>query len=521
MPAVTSEASSCPVCGVASSLACAACRQVHYCSRPHQKEHWKMHKTSCRPWTVKQTDELGRYMVATRAIQPGEVILREAPLVVGPKQATGPVCLGCHRPLTFDLDRGQLTPPAISCPGCRWSLCRPDCDRPADLRPGASGAAPAYGCVTPVRCLLLRDHPEAWSSLTSLEHHLDRRRQTALYRLNAAQLAGYLTAALPADCDVTENLVLEMCGVLDTNSFEVRTAESKVRAIYASASLQNHDCRPNTRHVFDSDYVITVRATVPIAAGDVISTSYTQPLWNTAARQQHLQFSKCFTCHCERCQDPTELGTRLGSLTCTSCSGALLSTEPAAAAAAWRCDRCGRREAAPQVVARRAQLTKTVQSAERTVPGLEAAMESLDPRCSQRAEVAYALVQLYGTADGYTWKELSADQLRRKQQLCEQLLQLASCLTPGQSRFRGVLLLELCRTQRHLLASRGSSNADEWDKVEGLLKEASTILQHEPGWTEELLGEEKLLKTVHESCSQKNQPEKNQNKKKSKAKRKK
>ena len=61
---------------------------------------------------------------------------------------------------------------------------------------------------------------------------------------------------------------------------QVRTAGGRVRAVYASASLQNHDCRPNTRHVFDEDYVITVRATVPISAGDVISTSYTQPLWS-------------------------------------------------------------------------------------------------------------------------------------------------------------------------------------------------------------------------------------------------
>ena len=63
--------------------------------------------------------------------------------------------------------------------------------------------------------------PQAWSKLMSLEHHVERRRHTALYRLNAAQLAGYLSAALPADCDVTEELVLTMCGLLDTNSFEV------------------------------------------------------------------------------------------------------------------------------------------------------------------------------------------------------------------------------------------------------------------------------------------------------------
>ena len=57
-----------------------------------------------------------------------------------------------------------------------------------------------------------------------------------------------------------------------------------------------------------------------------------------------------------------------------------------------------------QVSARRSDLTRTVQTAERTVPGLEAALETLDPLCSQRAELSYALVQLYGTAPGYTWQ---------------------------------------------------------------------------------------------------------------------
>ena len=53
--------------------------------------------------------------------------------------------------------------------------------------------------------------------------------------------------------------------------------------------------------------------------------------------------------------------------------------------------------------ARREELARTVQTAERTVPGLETALQTLDPLCSQRAELSYALVQLYGTAPGYTW----------------------------------------------------------------------------------------------------------------------
>ncbi|XP_037084284.1 SET domain-containing protein SmydA-8-like [Pollicipes pollicipes] len=454
----------CPVCGVSSSMACASCQTVHYCSRDHQKQHWKKHKPACKAWRVETTPEEGRFMVATRTIQPGDIILQEPPLIVGPKQATGPVCLGCHRPLTYDTAQGQLTPPAVRCPKCGWSLCRPDCSRwhsrdecllwsrarrPFDLRPAASGASPVYGCVGPVRCLLLRNQPEAWASLSSMEHHLEE---------------------------------------------AVRIGSAKARAVYAGGLPAEHDCRPNTRHLFDDGYNITVRATVRIAAGQRITTSYTQALWNTAARRQHLLFSKCFRCRCERCLDPTELNTWLSSLSCRGCGGPLVSTEPLEAAAAWRCHRCGKKSSAEEVQERRGSMAQLTKTAERSVEGLEDVLTQLDPSCSQRAEVNYALVQLYGTASGYTWPELTEKQLERKEQLCRQLLLLADALTPGQTRFRGVLTLELCRTQRHLSVKTRSPDTVRWKEIATLLEEASTILFCEPGWLEELAREERQLK---------------------------
>ena len=42
---------------------------------------------------------LGRHLVATRPIRSGEVIFRESPLILGPKTASVPVCLGCQRNL--------------------------------------------------------------------------------------------------------------------------------------------------------------------------------------------------------------------------------------------------------------------------------------------------------------------------------------------------------------------------------------------------------------------------------------
>ena len=42
--------------------------------------------------------------------------------------------------------------------------------------------------------------------------------------------------------------------------------------------------------------------------------SYTHLLMATTERRKHLRFGKFFDCVCDRCSDPTELGTYFGAL---------------------------------------------------------------------------------------------------------------------------------------------------------------------------------------------------------------
>lgn len=50
----TSENSknNCAVCCVPASSKCAACSLVVYCSKEHQKAHWKKHKNECVSYEV-------------------------------------------------------------------------------------------------------------------------------------------------------------------------------------------------------------------------------------------------------------------------------------------------------------------------------------------------------------------------------------------------------------------------------------------------------------------------------------
>ena len=47
------------------------------------------------PFRVEEDEKRGRHLIATRDIQPLELVLRDTPVVIGPATKTPPVCLEC------------------------------------------------------------------------------------------------------------------------------------------------------------------------------------------------------------------------------------------------------------------------------------------------------------------------------------------------------------------------------------------------------------------------------------------
>ena len=80
-----------------------------------------------------------------------------------------------------------------------------------------------------------------------------------------------------------------MCGILTTNAFEVRHNGSRVRGLYNFASKLAHSCVANTKRVFEDDLTVVFISTVRIPKGELLTTNYSQVLWNTMARRQHLK----------------------------------------------------------------------------------------------------------------------------------------------------------------------------------------------------------------------------------------
>lgn len=165
---------------------------------------------------------------------------------------------------------------------------------------------------------------------------------------------------------------------------------------------------------------------VDIKKNDVISLSYCQPLHATMQRRIYLKHSKCFDCMCQRCRDPTECGTFIGSLLCSRCkSGKLLPDNPFDSSSDWNCPKCDWQMSATNFQYTQSRLQFAIENIDRYAPyDFEAFLEKycyyqkrtangtddiidsnilLHERNTFVLQVKYALTQLYGNVSGFLW----------------------------------------------------------------------------------------------------------------------
>lgn len=111
-----------------------------------------------------------------------------------------------------------------------------------------------------------------------------------------------------------EQIMINICKIMDANCFETITTRNNnlisLKGLYPVASFMNHCCVPNTMHNFNEKCHMIVKASLPIRKGQEITTTYTNSIWPTTLRQNHLLTSKQFICTCNRCCDP-EVSTHL------------------------------------------------------------------------------------------------------------------------------------------------------------------------------------------------------------------
>ncbi|XP_011556296.3 SET domain-containing protein SmydA-8 [Plutella xylostella] len=520
------EIPTCEVCQKPANQTCGGCKLVFYCSRAHQKLGWREgHKLRCCAFKVQFSDTVGRHMVATRDIKQGEMILKEKPAAIGPKMASPVQCLACYKKLEPIKMEDNKTYDFYKCSSCHWPMCGPKCEK-AEVHKAEckimtdrqfkctikyeqpDKIESAYCVIAPLRVLLMKEsNPLQYENVLSLESHLDERVNTPLYTVLKANLVTFIIQVLGLHID--EETILKVASIFDTNSFEVRTPDGskRMRGIYVTAAMMNHSCTPNTRHVFLGDeYNFALIATMPIAKGELITATYTQSLWGTLDRRRHLQTTKCFYCECARCKDPTEFDTHLGNIYCSMCNGPsglnkgamLMSTNPLDEGAVWKCEKCDHTILSKQMFWGNNALKGDLNKINKLNPrGFEEFItkysQTLHPTNHLVLQAKLSLIQIYGNQKGYTLSELPDHLLKRKIDLCHELLEISDKIEPGWTRLRGTLLLDLqsamtVETKREYEAEKITKAAAQDQLMESmtLLQEATNILRVEPYMRETL-----------------------------------
>ncbi|RZB39814.1 msta, isoform B-like [Asbolus verrucosus] len=521
----------CAECQKPAELKCSACKLVSYCNKEHQKKHWKTHKLLCRPYEIISTKEVGRCLVATRDLNPGDLILSELPLVYGPRPhmvEEGPVpCPGCCK-----LIIGEESP---RCPGCDFPVCHPRCPGLKDMDKhghecfilsmrevkAINGLHDFYrqDTLLALRCLLLqKKNPKKYAQLMEMEAHQNERGpDTETYKNIQERVMEYLEDSFFTPLkilqvrsgkevleDTSKETIHKICGIIDVNALEINQ-DAEISVLYPTAYLLEHDCVCNTAHYFDNEdggYKVTVRASLPIKKGDHITTMYTHALWGTQARREHLRETKYFSCGCKRCKDPTELGSYISALRCLgtgpdSCDGFQLPVDPTNDKTEWICNKCDMRinnNEVSYLINQIGEEVDNVQLASPTVRELENLLTKmltfLHPNHYHVYSVKHSLVQLYGYQQGYTPSQISDDTVLRKVNMCRELLQSTRIIDPGNARlplYSGVIYYELYSANMIMIKrkwdlgikSKVKSMITMMKECHQCLTEATKILQNE------------------------------------------
>ncbi|XP_075980595.1 SET domain-containing protein SmydA-8-like [Anticarsia gemmatalis] len=459
-------------------------------------------------YEVQTSDKLGRYLVAAKDLKPGEKILTDEPFVLGPNTDTSLVCFNCYLPLMskFVVCKNCAVAPICPGDGCpehlvhkKWHTSQ-ECDffRSMKLINGTHPMTMVQnvGSLLALRAFMKKGvDPEGWKEFMKLETHLEERKGSSVWEFSQNTVK-FIQSLSYAGNEPDEDLIQRICAAIDVNSFEVRGppipaigCSEILRGVYLKAALLAHDCVGNTHMAINDNNVLVCHASTDIKKGDIIYYNYTDPLKGTSIRQQHLMIGKYFKCTCTRCADMSEMDTYMSSAKCPGCKTGFVSQT---SAEEWTCGGCKNTFPDSNIGYKVQCCTdkfgvinkkddKELEEYIRNVSLVLAPNHYLLLEAKQR--LAGVLRDTINREPRPTKKLM-----RRKMDLCKEILPVLDKLCPGISRTKAITLYELhsamVQLAKKLFDGReitGSTYLDELVAAEKYLKQALEMLFIEPG----------------------------------------
>jgi len=447
---------------------------------------------------------LGRHLVATEEIKPEFLIFKDKPIVLGPKVDTisaeiqEDVCVGCYSSFRPESENGSIKP-KVPCPHCDLPLCSEACSQQYFhrnfecrlIRDSENAPYSLGGIRTEIlqnliylRCILISQMDQKlWSGLTDMASnseirtenvHLDKTKE--VYDLLQKILTNVNN---PEFLQVDKSDVHTIIGVHETNAVEVKLAPNvELTVLYPLFSIMEHSCFPNVKYYFvpanskDQFLEVYVRAATKLKKGEHLAISYTNILWSTQKRREHLKRSKYLWCRCVRCMDPTELDTNFSTILCPSCKKSYALPfqrigvkENEKEDMHWKClaTTCGKICEAWQVKRmdlKMAELVTRVGNSIGSSKEMLSKMEELvHPQYYMAFVVNHSLIQMYGR-DLFSGKDKG--DLEEKLKICNELLNTIKKLDPGMARLNIYAAVIYFEMHSAILAMAGGENDDDF-----------------------------------------------------------
>ncbi|KAF7997030.1 hypothetical protein HCN44_005307 [Aphidius gifuensis] len=423
-----------------------------------------------KSWCVKYSSLGGRGLHAIRDIKQGELIFTDKPLIIGPR------CYNKYLPMCINCYKSDCT--LFSCDnGCGLPICSNDCENSIkhinseckylnnlQVTCGSMWSMELLQTVVPIRALSLNDDEK--KLLNGMECHdgPGHGREIELLKKNISNIIN----------EDDEKYMKKVCRIFDTNAFETvliidgKTSIS-LRGLFPLGALQNHSCTPNTRHYFTNNNVMITKASRDIKAGEELTMTYTDLLWDTSLRRRYLIASKHFECNCKRCCDPLELGSQIGAMRCANidCYGFIYPDEPLNFETSWSCRECFKKITNRQIKVIRSGIKSIIdpillESPRKLLNFIETELLTLVPPTN------HIMLDMKF--------QLTEKELELKEKYCYDLLDIMDHLNLGDHQKKGLILYELyctinekLRRDKNLIIKK--NNDKIIDKILEILKD--------------------------------------------------
>ncbi|XP_070495981.1 SET domain-containing protein SmydA-8-like [Chironomus tepperi] len=529
------DSEKCGKCGKAATSLCINCKSAFYCSRECQKSDWKSHKNQCRSFEIVNDEKVGRLLRASRDISAGNVLISETPVIIGPKWTLDQdeemlkfTCVGCFETIKTLYHK---------CPSCNWPACSTECigllntelhDIECQFLKCGKGPEDKTNIksikdyfrmdtMLALKILLLqRKNPKRFKTIMDMISNEKNRLLTSNFK-EAEEKIIFLEENFLKPLEKAEEksgqillplkdrkTLHKIFGIIETNAIYINLQTgTEICGLYPSAVFLQHSCLPNITYKFDmkNGFKISVKAARDLKKGEVLTTSFTHVLWPTSVRQQHLMDTKYFNCNCERCIDPTELGTNFATLRCIGsdeepCNGFQTQTSKDE----YSCNKCPIKVSMEHVNMITERMNEEVDNllAMSPNPGtIEDLIDKLSPFLHPNHyllfNLKHTLVQLYGNHKDYPYDSLSIDTFKRKLNMCEEMLKVVIALDPLSIRisfYTSILFYEkaMCMLEMH---KRKYDNID-LNELKKCLEDAQKIISVE----EDLMEGKQLLQKI-------------------------